>query len=99
MTVLDKGSANPRLQCGECGRWMRLHGKRLEAVDGKVKEVAMQRFYGGCEATNGDHPCGGDVCSRCCPTKCRERLSEVEAVAAEKEERRRVFGPFPRDVS
>lgn len=75
MTVLDQGSANPRLQCFECGRWMRLHGKRLEAVDGKVKEVAVQRFYGGCEVTQGDHPCGADVCTRCCPDKCRQRVA------------------------
>jgi hypothetical protein len=47
----------------------------MQAVDGKLKEVAFQRFYGGCEATMGDHPCGGDVCAVCCPTKCRERLA------------------------
>lgn len=76
-TILDRESANPRMQCFECGRWMRLHGKRVEVVDGKPKEVAVQRFYGGCEVTNGDHPCGGDVCSRCCPTKCQERLASL----------------------
>lgn len=76
---LDIGSDNPRLQCGECGRWMRLHGKRLQAVDGEIKEVAVQRFYGGCEATQGDHPCGGDVCSKCCPDKCRQRLASLPA--------------------
>lgn len=74
MTHLDKGSQNPRLQCGECGRWMRLHGKRLEAVNGKMKEVEFQRFHGACEDGN-DHPCGKDVCAVCCPTKCRERRS------------------------
>lgn len=73
--ILDPKSANPRMQCSECGRWMRLHGKRLEVVDGKVTEVAVQRFYGGCGVTLGDHPGGGDVCSRCCPDKCRERLA------------------------
>jgi hypothetical protein len=67
MTIMDKGSANPRLQCGECGRWMRLHGKDKA---GK----AFQRFYGGCGATDGDHPCGKDVCSDCCPVKCQIRL-------------------------
>lgn len=71
---LDICSDNPRLQCAACGRWMRLHGKRFEAVGGKIKEVAVQRFYGGCEATNGDHPFEGDVCSKCCPTKCLEKL-------------------------
>lgn len=76
---LDIGSNNPRLQCAACGRWMRLHGKRLEAVDGKVKEVAVQRFYGGCSVTNGDHPFDGDVCSTCCPDKCRERLASLPA--------------------
>lgn len=75
--ILDPKSSNPRMQCGECGRWMRLHGKRLEAVDGVVKEVAVQRFYGGCSATNGDHPRGGDVCSTCCPEKCRARLNSL----------------------
>lgn len=74
---IDIGSANPRLQCGECGRWMRLHGKRLEVVDGKPKEIAFQRFYGGCEATGNDHPCESDVCSTCCPEKCRVRLNSL----------------------
>lgn len=68
MTELDKGSQNPRLQCGECGRWMRLHG--IKDADGK----AIQRFYGSCNATLGDHPCGKEVCSDCCPTKCLQRL-------------------------
>lgn len=76
MTALDHGSANPRLQCFECGRWMRLHGKRLEAVNDQITEVAVQRFYGSCEVTKGDHPCGNDVCSRCCPEKCRQRLAQ-----------------------
>jgi hypothetical protein len=73
---LDRGSQNPRMQCFECGRWMRLHGKRLEIVDGKPKEVAVQRFFGSCEDYK-DHPCGGDVCSTCCPTKCRERKATL----------------------
>lgn len=71
---LDIGSSNPRLQCVACGRWMRLHGKRMEAIDGKVTEVAVQRFYGGCSVSGGDHPFDGDVCSTCCPTKCLEKL-------------------------
>lgn len=71
---LDIGQTNPRLQCAACGRWMRLHGKRLEVVDGKITEVAVQRFYGGCSVTKDDHPFDGDVCSKCCPDKCRERL-------------------------
>lgn len=75
--ILDPKSTNPRMQCFECGRWMRLHGKRLEAVNGQITEVAVQRFYGGCEATRGDHPCGGDVCSKCCPEKCRTRLASL----------------------
>lgn len=77
MTILDRGSQNPRLQCSECRRWMRLHGKRLDIIKGKVTEVAVQRFYGECTATGGDHPGGGDVCSRCCPDKCRERLASL----------------------
>lgn len=60
--VLDRGSANPRMQCGECGQWKRLRG--VEA--GK----AVQRFFGSCEVTGGDHPCGTDVCTECCPSKC-----------------------------
>lgn len=72
---LDIGSHNPRMQCVACGRWMRLHGKRLEVVGGQTVEVSVQRFYGGCEATGGnDHPFDGDVCSTCCPDKCRQRL-------------------------
>lgn len=65
MTVLDKGSDNPRIQCGECGRWMRLHGIK--------NGIAVQRFYGGCDVTEGDHPCGSEVCTDCCPDKCRAR--------------------------
>jgi hypothetical protein len=53
---------------------MRLHGRRLEAVDGKPIEVEVQRFYGGCSVAGGDHPFEGDVCSTCCPTKCLEKL-------------------------
>lgn len=79
---LDIGSTNPRLQCAACGRWMRLHGKRLEAVDGKVTEVAVQRFYGGCDHNNGgDHlavkPDNNEVCDRCCQIECK-------AIAAKK---------------
>lgn len=75
--ALDIGSQNPRLQCFECGRWMRLHGKRLEAVAGVMTEVFVQRFYGSCDVTGGDHPCGADVCHVCCPTKCEQRRSLV----------------------
>lgn len=74
--VLDRGSDNPRIQCGECGRWMRLHGRHLKAVDGKIQEVAAQRFYGSCEVTSGDHPCGNEVCYICCPTKCALRARQ-----------------------
>lgn len=62
--TLDKGSANPRLQCACCGRWMRLHGKRGE-----------QRFFGSCHFTDGDHAAAtkgsSDVCDACCREKCR----------------------------
>lgn len=79
---LDIGSANPRMQCAACGRWMRLHGKRPEAVDGKVTEVAVQRFFGGCDHNKGgDHLAvktdNNDVCDRCCQIECR-------AIAAKK---------------
>jgi hypothetical protein len=68
---IDHGSQNPRMQCTVCGRWMRLHGKRLEVVDGKVTEVAVQRFYGGCAYSRGDHLAGsGDVCDSCCHREC-----------------------------
>ena len=72
MKQIDHGSANPRMQCSACGRWMRLHGKRLEAVKGNVVEVAFQRFYGGCAYNNGDHLAGngGDVCNVCCHREC-----------------------------
>ena len=67
---------NPRLQCVCCARWMRLHGKRLEVVNGEVKEVAFQRFYGGCDYTDGgDHAAAkngdNDVCEVCCHVECK----------------------------
>lgn len=68
--VVDRGSQNPRMQCNECGKWMRLHGTK----DGE----RIQRFAGSCEATGGDHPAGGDVCVDCCPKRCREHLSPFE---------------------
>lgn len=68
---IDRGSQNPRMQCSVCGRWMRLHGKRLEVIDGVVTEVAFQRFYGGCSYHNGDHlASSGDVCDACCHCEC-----------------------------
>jgi hypothetical protein len=67
----DIGSQNPRIQCSVCGRWMRLHGKRPEIVNGETVEVAFQRFYGGCSYNNGDHLAGsGDVCDACCHREC-----------------------------
>jgi len=70
---IDKGSANPRMQCSVCGRWMRLHGKRLEVINGKVTEVAVQRFFGSCAFNKGgDHLAGdhADVCAGCCDQEC-----------------------------
>lgn len=73
MKVIDQGSSNPRMQCSACGRWMRLHGRRLEVVDGKLIEVAVQRFYGSCNYTGGDHLAGDrtDVCAKCCNSECK----------------------------
>lgn len=70
----DHASDNPRLQCSVCRRWMRLHGKRLEAVNGKVEEVSFQRFFGGCPFTQGDHLAGDktDVCHACCEVECKK---------------------------
>lgn len=73
----DIGIENPRLQCAGCRRWMRLHGKRLELVCNEVKEVSMQRFYGGCKFNNGgDHLAGkigdNDVCDACCKIECKK---------------------------
>lgn len=73
---LDIGANNPRMQCAACGRWMRLHGKRLEVVDGQITEIAVQRFYGGCDHNHGgDHlaakPDNPDVCDRCCQVECK----------------------------
>ena len=73
----DVGHENPRLQCSVCRRWMRLHGKRLEVIDGEVKEVCFQRFYGACDYNNcGDHLAGdrngySDVCEKCCHEECK----------------------------
>lgn len=78
MKQIDQGSANPRMQCSVCGRWMRLHGKRLEVVDGAVKEVAVQRFLGSCTYSNGgDHLAGDhqDVCHGCCERECKRLAS------------------------
>lgn len=71
---LDQGSQNPRMQCSVCGRWMRLHGKRLEVVDGQITEVAVQRFFGSCSHSGGgDHLAGdhADVCHVCCERECK----------------------------
>lgn len=81
MKQIDMGSANPRMQCSVCGRWMRLHGKRIEVVHGRPTEVAFQRFYGGCNhADGGDHLAGdhADVCTVCCDRECK-RLKELRA--------------------
>ena len=71
----DRGAENPRMQCVCCARWMRLHGKRLQIVEGEVKEVAVQRFYGSCNYTRGDHAAGkngdNDVCDACCQVQCK----------------------------
>lgn len=67
---IDIGSHNPRLQCAGCGKWMRLHGIK----DGQ----AIQRFNGSCDVTLGDHPLGGEVCTDCCPTKCRSHVLTVK---------------------
>lgn len=75
MKQIDKGSQNPRMQCSVCGRWMRLHGRRLEAVGGKVTEVAVQRFFGSCGHNNGGPHLAGDkedVCHRCCDIECKK---------------------------
>lgn len=63
----DKGTNNPRLQCSVCGRWKRLHTKRLGR--------AAQIFYGGCEySSGGDHLAGDhvDVCDDCCRVQCKK---------------------------
>ena len=82
MKQIDQGSPNPRMQCSVCGRWMRLHGKRLEVVDGKPTEVAVQRFFGGCNHNRGgDHLAGdhADVCDRCCQIECKAVAAKIEA--------------------
>ena len=59
----DQRSRNPRMQCGACGRWSRLHLK-----DGR------QFSYGGCGVTGADHNAAGasqDVCEPCCQAKCK----------------------------
>lgn len=79
MKQIDIGSENPRMQCSVCGRWMRLHGKRLQVVDGKMKEVAVQRFFGSCTYSNGgDHLAGDhqDVCHGCCEVECKRIAAE-----------------------
>jgi hypothetical protein len=68
--MMDRGSQNPRMQCLECGRWMRLFATR--------KGERVQLFAGACSVTEGDHPIGMPVCIDCCPTKCRERLCDCE---------------------
>ncbi len=78
MKQVDIGSSNPRMQCSVCGRWMRLHGRRLELVDGQPTSVTFQRFYGGCTHNKGnDHLAGdrADVCAVCCGVECK-RIAE-----------------------
>jgi hypothetical protein len=77
----DIGSQNPRLQCSVCHRWMRLHGKRFQVVNGEVREVAVQRFFGGCTFSRGDHLAGDhvDVCDVCCQTECKRLAGEKAA--------------------
>jgi hypothetical protein len=60
---------------------MRLHGKRLEVVNGEVKEVSFQRFYGGCSYTQGDHLAGDhiDVCDACCHRECMKLKAALPA--------------------
>jgi|HubBroStandDraft_2_1064218.scaffolds.fasta_scaffold425763_2 hypothetical protein len=81
MKQIDQGSANPRMQCSVCGRWMRLHGKRLEVINGEITEVAVQRFYGGCSYNKGDHLAGdgGSVCDSCCHRECMKLRAEKPA--------------------
>lgn len=69
---IDLGSANPRMQCSVCGRWMRLYGKKLELINGKITETTVQRFYGGCSYNKGDHLAGDriNVCEDCCHREC-----------------------------
>jgi hypothetical protein len=57
---------------------MRLHGKRLEVIDGKVTEVAIQRFYGSCDYSGGEHLAGDriDVCHGCCEIECKRLAQE-----------------------
>lgn len=63
----DHDAANPRLQCPVCGQWMRLYGRDR---DGRI----IQRFYGGCTYTHGDHLAGPgpdpSVCEQCCKVAC-----------------------------
>ena len=59
-----RGQRNPSMQCSLCGRWMRLHGRNADGT-------ALQRFYGSCAVTLGDHPNGSaSVCDECCREKC-----------------------------
>lgn len=82
MKQIDAGSANPRMQCSVCGRWMRLHGKRLEVVNGNVTEVAVQRFYGSCSHSGGGEHLAGDnidVCAACCERECSRMAVKCNA--------------------
>ena len=63
----DEKSSNPRLQCSCCAKWMRLFGR-----DESGKRI--QRFFGGCDYSDGDHLAGDkrDVCYECCKKFCKE---------------------------
>lgn len=60
------------MQCTECGRWMRLHGRDANGAQ-------TTRFFGGCDHNNGgDHLAGRvtfdkyhEVCDGCCQTACK----------------------------
>ena len=56
---IDQGSQNPRMQCGVCGKWMRLAGRDNEGH-------RFQRSFAGYQTTDGqsiEH--NGDVCVAC----------------------------------
>lgn len=74
---VDRGSANPRIQCSVCGKWMRLYGQVPNRYNGgKIERT--QIFYGGCSYSNGDHLAGDkqDVCDNCCHIECK-KISEI----------------------
>ena len=69
----DRRSANPRIQCVVCAKWMRLYQK-----ENRPPWDSNQLFFGGCTYApgHGEHlarkGADDDVCVDCCENACQQ---------------------------